>query len=335
MKYFEGKTVLITGATGLVGSCLVDKLMQMDNVHVIALSRSESKLKDIFNRYLGNCRFSICVQDVSLFLPQFNKPIDIIFHAASPIAGGVIKNNPVDVITPNIIGTKNFLDFLRTQEIRNGVKGRLVLFSSATVYSNITTDDKMVSEEDTAIADTLDATNAPYSESKRIVEVLAKAYYKQYDVDSVIARFSYIYGYSYFQPNTAFYEFLNKAISGNDIVLNNSDIARRDNIYVKDAVSALLCLCEKGKSAESYNISSNGELNNFMAVDEMASIIAKVVNKIKGSSINVNYLLPISDSRKPGVLLNNNKMKMLGWEIKTSVEKGIEETICQVVDKNI
>jgi len=334
MKYYAGKTVLVTGATGLIGSCLVEHLMQMDDVQVIALSRSQEKLEEIFKEYMTNPRFEICARDASLPIPEFKRIIDVIFHAASPISGAIIREKPVDIIEPNIIGTKNCLDFLKIQKERTGINGRVVIFSSATVYSNRSNTDRKVCEDDTAVADTIDAANAPYSESKRMVEVLTKAYYKQYNVDSVIARFSYIYGYSHFQPNTAFYEFIRKAVSGTDIVMNNSNLARRDNIYIKDAVNALLLLCSNGKTAESYNISSDGDLDNFMAVDEMAQVIANVVNKISGSTVKVSYLAPKTDGRSPGILLDNSKMKDLGWKIQTSIECGIEETVKEFIANN-
>lgn len=334
MNYYSGKTILVTGATGLLGSYLVEQLMNMPNVNVIALSRSEEKLKDIFSKYLSNPRFEIIARDASLEVPRIEKPLDVIFHAASPISGETIKNNPVDVIEPNIIGTIRYLDYLKEQDAENGVKGRLVLFSSATVYTNLGAEDRVVSEAETSIADTLDAANAPYSESKRMVEVLARAYHKQYGIDTVIARFSYIYGYSYFQPNTAFYEFIRKALHGEDITMNNSDIPRRDNIYVRDAVEALLYLGAYGNSAESYNISSGGEKENFMAVDEMAQIIAQIANEENNSGVSVKYLSPKEDKRKPGIVLCNEKIKTLGWQLKYSMNEGIKETIQLFIQRN-
>ena len=223
------------------------------------------------------------------------------------------------------------MDFLKKQKEDSGIDGTLVLFSSATVYANTGKEDKVVSESDTSIADSLDAPNSPYSESKRIVEVWAKAYYKQFGVKSVIARFSYIYGFSYFQPNTAFYEFINKAVRGEMITLNNSDIPRRDNIYVDDAVNGVLTIATDGVPGESYNISTNGDLGNFAAVDEMASVISTIVNEIKGGSVGVEYLLQKADKRKPGIRLDNGKIKTLGWNIEYSLEDGIRETIVEML----
>ena len=156
---------------------------------------------------------------------------------------------------------------------------------------------------------------------------VGKAYSRQYGIETIIARFSYIYGPVPYMPNTAFYEFINKAERGEDITLNNSDIARRDNIYVEDAVRGVVLIAEKGISGESYNVSSNGDLGNFKAVDEMAQIISHQINETLNFKTQVKYLSEKSENRKPGICMDNNKLKQLGWNIEYSIEQGIKETI--------
>ena len=327
VDFYADKTIIVTGATGLIGSHLVERLMEAENTHVIAISRNEEKLKTVFEKYLLNSKFSIIAQDASLPFPVLDKDVDMIFHAASPISGQIIADSPVDVIEPNIFGIKNCLDFLKEQEDKKRIRGRLIVFSSATVYGNLSQEDLCVAEDDTSTAISLDSLNAPYSESKRMVEVLVKAYYRQYKVDSVIARCSYVYGYSYYQPNTAFYEFINRACKQENITINNGGLARRDNIYVEDVVSGLLCLGEHGKSAESYNLSSGAEMGNFVAADEMAEIIAEVSREKYGIDINVDYVTEKNLPRRPGIILDNSKIRELGWRLETSIKQGIEKTV--------
>lgn len=329
MSYFSGKTVLVTGATGLVGSHLVDELMTMGDVQVIALSRNEQNLKTIFASHLANQKFSYIAQDVSQSLDLNCKTIDVIFHAASPISGKTIANAPLDVIYPNIFGTLNCLELLRNQKIMSGRSGRIVLFSSATVYGNLSNKDIAVSELDTAIASSLDSENSPYSESKRMIEVIARSYIKQHNIDAVIARLSYIYGTVVSQPETAFFSFLDKIIGNENIIINNSGIARRDNIYIDDAVSGLLVVCEKGETGQAYNISSNAELGNFTAVDETAEVMAKVARKEYGCSVKVIYRSGKSEARMPGIILDNTKLKSLGWKVTTSHTDGIRKILAE------
>jgi nucleoside-diphosphate-sugar epimerase len=329
MSYFSGKTVLITGATGLVGSHLVNKLMAMGDVQVIALSRSEQKLKNTFALYLDSPYFSYIAQDVTQPFDLSEKMVDVIFHAASPISGKTIANTPVDVIYPNIIGTINCLELLRKQRISSGKNKRIVLFSSATVYGNISGKDVLVSEDDTAIASPLDSGNSAYSESKRMTEVIAQAYIRQYNIDTVIARPSYIYGNAASQPETAFFSFIDKIVANEDIVINNSGLARRDNIYIDDVVSGLLVICEKGETGQAYNISSNAELGNFTAIDETAEIMTKIASDEFNCSSRVLYNSDKSETRMPGIILSNEKLKALGWQLTTSQTNGIRKILAE------
>ena len=327
MNDFSGKTVLVTGATGLIGSNLCYELLNKTVAKVIALSRSKDKLERVFGEYLSDPNFTYIARDICEPL-NISERIDCIFHAASPISGVVISEQPVNVILPNIEGIKNCLEFLKNQERKSGIKGRIIVLSSATVYSDAATSDRTVSEDDTEIRSKINAPNAPYAESKRMSEVIANAYCKQYGVDAVIARIGYVYGCCKELPNTAFYSFMKTALAGQDITINNPSMARRDNIYIDDVISGLFTVYEQVIGGEAYNISSAGEKDNFAAADEMACVIADIVNKEKlaGKTVGVKYLSE-ADSRQSGIILCNDKLKSLGWAPKYSLYDGIEKTI--------
>lgn len=323
MKYkcFEGKTVLVTGATGLIGSHIVETLLKASNVKVIALGRNKTKLASTFEGNSNAERLTFVEHDIALPLPLTIGCVDFIFHAASPISGEVIKTRPLDVINSNLSGTINCLEYLKQQG-----NGKMIVFSSATVYS-VDDPTHVAVEENTSVADRIDASNAPYSESKRMIEVIANAYHKQHQVDVLIARFSYVYGYSKNAAKTAFYEFVNRALSGENIMMNKSGLSRRDNIYVEDAVEGLLHLCEQGMNGDVFNVSSNGDKGNYAAVDEMAQIIASNANKmLEGASVKVEFKEEGHD-RKEGLRLSNEKLKSTGWAISTSIEEGIYQTM--------
>lgn len=318
---------MVTGATGLIGSNLVDKLIEMKDVNIVVLARNEEKVKKGFAEYIGKNNFKYYIQDICEPI-SFEEQVDYIFHAAGPMEGKIIANYPVDVIKPNINGTINCLEFLKNQKEKTGLNGRLVLFSSVTVYGNITDKDVIVTEEDTRVTDKLNANNACYSQSKRMIEVIANSYSKQYGIDVVIARFSTVYGKTRFIPDTAFYEFIKKAICKQDIVLNSTGLARRDNIYVEDAINALLVITFKGKSGEAYNISSNGDGGNFASVDEIAVKVSEIANELGiNSTIKVIFKNKNDSKRASGIKMDNQKVKDLGWKLGYSLEEGINETI--------
>lgn len=329
MDFFKGKTVLVTGATGLIGSHLADALMAMGGVRVIALSRDANKLQRCFTRYAERPDFETAAQDAAKPLGLENREIDVIFHAAGPIEGRVIAERPVDVIAPNLLGTANCLELLRRQAERGGKRGRLVLFSSVTVYKNNTEEDLTVTEADTGATETLDAPGAPYSQSKRMAEVIARSCGKQFGTDTVIARLSTVYGGTMFPPDTAFFEFVRRAMAGEDLVLRSQGAPRRDNLYVDDAVSALLLLCQRGLAGEAYNVSSNGELGNYAAVDEIARAVARAAGAANrgGRAIRVICQEAGDGRRKPGLRLDNTRLKALGWRLETSLEQGAAGTL--------
>ncbi len=335
MNFFSGKTILVTGATGLIGSNLIDTLIKIEGVKIIALSFTEEKLKKTFNKYIGNKNFRYIARDISLGLEDIEETIDICFHAAGSTEGSKVSNYPVDIIMPNLIGIKNCCDFMVSQYKNKKVKGRLILFSSATIYANNTNEDLVVKEEDTNYTEALNGNNASYSQSKRMVEVIAQAYKKQFDIDFVTARFSYVYGSTVSIPNTAFFEFIKKSIRREDIVINKANTPRRDNIYVDDVVKALLIISEKGISGETYNVSSNQEKGNYLAIDEIASIIAEVSNDYYSKMENFRNISVIlnetTSKRNPGLILDNGKLKELGWNVETDFREGIRKTIENII----
>lgn len=335
MNFFSGKTILVTGATGLIGSNLIDTLMKIEGVKVIALSLTEEKLKRSFKKYIGNENFRYIARDISLGLEDIEETIDICFHAAGSTEGSKVSNYPVDIIMPNLIGIKNCCDFMVSQYKNKKIKGRLILFSSATIYANNTNEDLIVKEKDTNYTEALNGNNASYSQSKRMVEVIAQAYKKQFDIDFVTARFSYVYGSTVSIPNTAFFEFIKKSIRREDIVINKANTPRRDNIYVDDVVKALLIISEKGISGETYNVSSNQEKGNYLAIDEIASIIAEVSNDYYSKTENFRNISAIlnetTSKRNPGLILDNGKLKELGWNVETDFREGIRKTIENII----
>ena len=333
METFDNKAVLITGASGLVGYTLVTRLLKYVDVKVIVCGRNYKKLENTFSEYLSNPSFSIYEHDVSNPFPNLSSNIDCIFHAAGPMERSIVLNKPVSVINPNLLGTINCMDFLKQQYQNTGVKGRLVVFSSVSVYSNNTTSDVVVSEKDTNMCISLDNPMAVYSESKRMSELIALSFCKQFGLDAVIARLSTVYGYSKNIPDTAFFEFIKNALKGECIRLGNGKFPKRDNIYVDDAVEGLLTM--KGVSGEVYNISSNGKGGNFAAVDEIAEIISSVVANIYGIP-RVDVLKPISSvsNRCFGVMMDNSKLIRIGWQLNTAIETGITETVSKMADNH-
>lgn len=327
MGAYSGNTVMVTGATGLIGSAIVHTLLEKEDVRVIAVSRSQSKLNACFSQYAGNPNFTMVAQDVSQPL-CLEEPIHYIFHAAGPIAGSIIRQKPLQVISPNLFGLQNGLEFLRKQKECCGVLGRIIIFSSATVYGHRFSKNVTVCEEDTQLAEALNGKTAAYSEAKRMAEVLGLAYVKEHDMDVVIARFSYVYGCTEIEPDTAFFDIANKVLRGEDIEILNPDQTIQDYIFVKDAVDGVLRVGAQGCCGEAYNISSNGELGCYASMDQLAKHMIDIINveRTEGNKLCL-YLPKKGVRRKQGIKMDNQKLKNLGWELSTSLQDGIQQVL--------
>ena len=327
---FEGKNILVTGASGLIGYNLVKRLMQEENISIYALGRSVSKMEHTFEEFTGAANLHLCEYgQVIAHLDEYPK-FDYIYHAAGPMEPDIVVNRPVDVIEPNIIDLHTILEHVVSMK-QEGYDCRVIIFSSVTVYQNNTDYDLTVSESDTNCGEALNKPKVSYSESKRMCEVMAQAYIKQYGVDAVIARFSTVYGPTKNIPNTAFYSFIQKALKGENIVLNGVGLPPRDNIYVDDAINGLLTIAEKGITGDAYNISSNRQLGNFMAVDDIAKTIQVVAEREFG--IKMTVIVPPFATRQPGLFLDNSKLGQLGWRLKFSMIDGVILTMRYLAEK--
>lgn len=329
MKKFIGKTILVTGATGLIGSNLIFELIKINNVKIIALSRNMVKLKRIFKHLAIKNNIKFIEHDISLPINNIRSNIDYIFHAASPQENIIIEKNPLSIIKPNTIGTLNCLNLLSKQKKMNKSKARLIFISSITIYGNKSNKDIRVLENETALTNNIDSLKSPYSESKRMGEVIIKSFIKENNVDAVICRPSTVYGNTAYKTKNAFNEFISKAIKKKNIIVKNNDNPRRDNIYITDTISGLLIAACKGKKGEAYNISSNGEKDNFASVDQIANKIVKLFNKKYNKNEKIKFIYKNKNlkKRKPGIILDNKKLRKLGWRLNISLDEGIDKTL--------
>ena len=319
---FCGKTVLVTGASGLLGNNLVRRLLTFDGIRVVASGRSRARLEQVFADCLDSSPLSLLKWDATCPLPAELGTVDCIFHAAGPIAGQVIREEPVSVVRANLLGVMHCLDYLAEQKRTRAVAGALVVFSSATVYGTAA-EERSVGEDETCTAENLDSPTAPYSESKRMVEVVAQAYGRQYGLRILIARLGYVYGPCPVPPKTAFYEFLAKAARGENLVFKQAGFARRDNIYVDDAVDGLLTICVRGASGQPYNVASNGDGENYAAIDELAEVIARFARAAGYGDVKV--VVDVACPRAPGLALDNRRLKALGWRVRTPLAEGVRK----------
>lgn len=312
---FKNKSFLITGATGLVGSCIIDTLIEANkngcNVTIYALSRSLKKIKDRFNDSVIPI-----IQDIITPISSEYK-FDYIIHCASNADPKTYALHPSDTILTNILGNKSILDYCKDNN-----NTRLLMTSSFEIYGKID-NNSIFTENMSGIIDQTLLRNG-YPESKRCSELLLRSYVDEFNINAVIARLSSVYGPTMLlNDSKAHAQFIKNAVNCEDIILKSLGEQIRSYTYVVDAVSAIFMVLLYGKIGDIYNVSNE---NSSLSIAELAKICAKI------SNTRVIYQLPneleLKGYSKPAnCILNNEKLKKLGWTPKYTIEKGLKETI--------
>ena len=311
----DGGRVLVTGSTGLIGSCIVDVLLAANDsfgkhFEIYANGRNAEKLKE---RFGTDEALHFVVQDV--IEPFTIENLDYIIHAASNADPRSYALYPVETITTNILGAKNVLDYCK------GKHTRALLTSTFEVYGKLDQDEY---DEDQYGTIDLNMIRSCYPESKRNAEMMFKSYADEYGVDCVIARLSSIYGPTMKADDSkAHAQFIRKALAGEDVVLKSKGTQIRTYCYVMDAVSGLLTVLFKGKTGEAYNVANE---NSIASIAEVAHAIAdyagtKVVFDLPDDVENKGF------SKPQNCILKTDKIKKLGWNGKYDLITGINETM--------
>lgn len=320
----KDKSIMLSGATGLIGSFLVDVILEKNiiddlNCTVYALGRNEEKANRRFLKHVGNPCFIFIPYDVKRPLIRDDlETVDYILHLAANTHPLLYSTDPIGTITTNIMGLQNMLEFAV-----NHHTSRFVFASSNEMYGENRGDVELFDEDYCGYIN-CNTLRAAYPESKRCGEALCQAYKVQKNLDVVIARLTRSYGPTMFMSDTkAVSQFIKKGIASEDIVLKSSGTQYYSYTYMADAVSGMLRILLKGENGEAYNIA---EESNDVRLKELATIVAKINGK------KVVYEIPdaieaAGYSRATKARLDGHKLQELGWKPKYNIKTGIERTI--------
>lgn len=318
----KNRRILLTGATGLIGTFLIDVLMYrnrqyQDGITIYAMSRNKEKAQQRFLAYSRETSLHLLSHDVTVPL-EGDVIYDYIIHGASNTHPVAYAQDPIGTITTNILGLANLLEYA----VRYRAE-RVFLMTSVEIYGESRGSQEAFSESDMGYID-CNTLRAGYPESKRVSESLGQAYSKHHDIDIVIGRFSRLYGPTMEDGDSkAVAQFIRNAVSGQDIVLKSAGSQYYSYSYVADAVSALFTILLKGKRGEAYNIADPA---SDITLKDLAQLLAASV----GSS--VVFQIPHEDERVGGstitkAILDAGKLRKLGWKSLFPIESGLEHTI--------
>lgn len=316
-KKLTGANILVTGATGLIGGCLVEALMMNPrrDYHVYASGRNEERARLRFQEFADESAFHFVKYDVMQPL-QSDVRFDYIIHAASNASPNFFAQKPVEVIKSNIDGVANLMEY----GLKHGMK-RFLYVSSGEVYGE--GDGREFTEDYSGYVNCA-TPRACYPSSKRAAETLCVSYASEYGADVVIARPCHVYGPHFTeQDNRVYAQFIRNVLRGEDIVMKSTGEQFRSWCYVVDCVSALLHILLKGECGEAYNIADD---KSNISIKALAEIIAE----IGGSKIVIDS--PNTDEKKgfnsvTKSIFSTKKIKDLGWSIIGSMHDKLFATI--------
>lgn len=320
----SGCNILVTGATGLIGSCLVDVLMNRQNrdFEVYAAGRNEARARKLFAAYVDDSQFHFVQYDVMLPL-QTDVAFHYIIHAASNASPNYFAKQPVEVMKANLLGVCNLLDY----GCQHGMR-RFLYVSTGEVYGE--GDGRVFTEEYSGYVDPMKSRSC-YPSSKRAAETLCVAYAEEYGVDAVVARLSHVYGPHFTESDNRVYaQFIRNVLQGGNIVMKSTGEQFRSWCYVVDTVSGLLYVLLKGKRGDAYNVA---DASSNISIRNLAEMVAEIGNR------EVFMDVPV-DNEKKGYnpvtksVFATEKLESLGWCIKGTMREKMNATIQECKKNN-
>ena len=330
ISQLEDKTVLVTGAAGLVCSAIIDVLIHYNETHarkigIIAAGRNKENIDLRFSDYSHRDYFHFVRYDATSTSNQINLPCDYIIHGASNASPDSFTQEPVETMMSNIIGTKYLLDYAKNLSLK-----RMLYISSSEVYG-VNTTGQPLGENEYGYIDLLKIRSS-YSMSKRAAETLCVSYCSEYEVDTVIVRPGHVYGPTARQAdNRVSSSWVYDAAFGKNIIMKSDGSQIRSYCYCLDCVSAILTVLLQGEQGKAYNISNP---QSIISIREMAEIIAhtagvSIVKEFPEDSESKSFN-PMTNSS-----LDSTMLLELGWKGLYDAERGFKSTVEILKDMNL
>lgn len=312
---WQGRRVLVTGATGIVGSWLTKQLLAR-GAEVVALIRDQDPQSELYRSGDVN-RVSVVngeLEDYRTCERAINEhEVDTVMHLGAQTIVGAAARSPLATLDANIKGTYNLLEACR---VHSNLVERVVVASSDKAYGE---SGILPYTEDMPLN-----ANNPYDVSKSCADLIAQAYQNSYGLPVAILRCGNVYGggdlnWSRIVPGTI------RSLKMGDAPIIRSDGAYvRDYIYVEDVAQAYVCVAEQ---LERENI--RGEA--FNVSNESPVTVREIVESIQGL-MDGKHLAPVVLDQAQGEIRDQHlsaakAKKTLGWKSRFDLQSGLAETI--------
>ena len=320
---FDGTTVVVTGATGLIGKALVGTLLERERrvgagTRVVALVRNVRKARELFGE--PAC-LEVVPWDAWRPIENLDKVLaaDHIFHCANMTDSASFVERPVDVILTTFKSTEALLELA----LRTGAG--FCQLSTMEVYGEVAKDGAL-GEDEGGFLDSMNVRNS-YPEAKRLDEALCAAYASQHGVHAVVVRLAQTFGPGVPKDDgRVFAYFARCATGGEDIVLLTDGTKSNSYLYTADAVSALLVAASRGRAGGAYNAAND---DTFCMVRDMGRLVLERFGS-PGARVRIQIDEEASRRfRKGSVLrLDTSRLRDLGWRPVT----GLADMFSRMID---
>lgn len=326
-EQLSGKTVMVSGATGLVGSAVVRYLIGLNDdyqsrIKIVALYRDEEKLKKVHKSLIERSDFvpRIYVTNEKI---TFNDEVDFIIHAAG-ISGGskMHLKDPLRVFDIGIEGTRALLDYA----VAHHCKGFLYV-STYEIYGGVN-EDALIREDHPCMLDPMVLRNC-YAEVKRLCESLLTAYSAKYNLNVYSGRLTSTFGEGVSTTDPRFFaEFARCVVRGDNIVLKSTGGTIRNYLDVDDAASAFLYILVNGESGNAYNLTNR---NNAISVRDIAMQLIRLGGSKVELVFDIAEDIKALGFRKEGVtVMDPTKLERLGWNPVYSLDETLQKLLMAI-----
>lgn len=313
-NFWKEKNVLVTGADGFIGSWLAKTLIEKGaNVATIVRDIKKKNNIDILN--LRNdidlvhgdlVNYDVC----SRVLNEYD--VDSVFHIAAQAIVLSANKSPLSTFESNIKGTWNMLEACR---LNKGVN-RVVVASSDKAYGE---QKKLPYTEESPLLGYY-----PYDASKVCADILARCYFKTYNLALAITRNANTYGPADMNFSRIIPDSVKTIMEGNQPVIRSDGSPQRDYMFIKDSVSAYLTVAENLHRKEII-----GEAFNFGTGKPVGvlALLRQILKLMKKESIKPKILGQAKNEIDRQYLSIEKAKRLLNWHPRYSLDQGLKETI--------
>ena len=318
----SGKSIMITGASGLVCSAIVDILIRYNESHIepiqiIAAGRSRNKITERFDRYSFSPYFKIIEYDATKTKLDIANRVDFIIHGASNSSPDMISKEPVETMLSNFFGLHSLLRYAKDNAVN-----RILYISSSEVYGKKESN-KPFQENQYGFVDLLIPRNS-YAVGKRAAETLCISYSDEYGVESVIVRPGHIYGpTAMITDKHVSSQWAYDAANGKNIVMKSNGTQLRSYCYCLDSAAAIITALIKGENCHAYNISNPNSVISIRQMAEILSSCAESELKIELANEEEKKTFNPMDNSS----LDSSALIKLGWKGMFDAETGLSHTV--------